>query len=72
MHYVILSVEVVDPKHLDGLPSVFGTTAFDWWWRDPTRDPMPPFSETTLAALRPQLDRFIADGLEYLRSVGKA
>lgn len=39
LHKFILHVQVTDPKWLEGLEpgSRYGTTAFDAWWDDPTR-----------------------------------
>jgi hypothetical protein len=42
-HHVYLAVFVKDASYLDQIPEVFGTTAFDWWWDDPTRNPTPEF-----------------------------
>lgn len=43
MHHVVLRAEVTDPRWLEGLEPglVFGSTAFDVWWDDPTRAAMP-------------------------------
>jgi len=39
LHKFVLHVQVTDPKWLQGLEkgSSYGTTAFDAWWDDPTR-----------------------------------
>ncbi len=39
LHQFVLRVRVTDPKWLEGLRagSSYGTTAFDAWWDDPTR-----------------------------------
>ncbi len=39
LHQFVVRVRVTDPKWLEGLPvgSSYGTTAFDAWWDDPTR-----------------------------------
>ena len=62
-HYVILSVEVRDPALLEGVPEVFGTVAFDWWWHDPSREPTPHFE--SLAEYEEKIEDWIAEGLQY-------
>jgi hypothetical protein len=39
LHKFVLHVQVTDPKWLEGLSkrARYGTTAFDAWWKDPTR-----------------------------------
>lgn len=39
LHRFVIHVQVTDPKWLEGLTkdSPYGTTAFDAWWDDPTR-----------------------------------
>jgi len=39
LHKFVVHVQVTDPKWLQGLEkgSSYGTTAFDAWWEDPTR-----------------------------------
>jgi len=48
LHKFVLHVQVTDPKWLKGLKkgSRYGTTAFDAWWDDPTRQ-----SDRELAAI---------------------
>ena len=47
LHKFVLHAQVTDPKWLEGLKngSRYGTTAFDAWWDDPTRQSLQELAE---------------------------
>ncbi len=57
LHQFVLRVRVTDPKWLEGLKvgASYGTTAFDAWWADPTRQ-----SKKELAIIERRASRWLS------------
>lgn len=65
-HFVVLSIE--SKASLEWVPDVFSTTGFDWWWKDPTREPVEVFS--SWADYQAGVEEYVREGLSFLARDG--